>query len=89
MKVRAKTMAFDGMRRVRPGQTCEIADNLVKRDKEGKIIRPKWAQDVDAPIAEPAISPYKRNVPENSPAAFEPPVVESKPAKGKGSRSVI
>lgn len=100
MQVRAKIMVFDGLRRVRPNQICEIDDSLVVRDADGIIIKPRWAADVNEPLPIPATSPYPKKLPEVSPSvikAVKPPLVDEpavaeKPRKGRrllGSDNVI
>lgn len=70
MKVRAKKMAFDGLKRVRPGQICEVDDSLIRKDKAGNIIRPMWAEDASKPLAPAATTPYPRRLPEVSESVF-------------------
>ena len=92
MQVRAKIMAFDGMKRVRAGQICEVDDRLIKRDEAGNIIRPRWAMDINKPLPLPATTPYQKKSAEYSSAVFtqaniiEEPVKQA-PRRGRPPRS--
>lgn len=93
MQVRAKIMAFDGLRRVRPGQICEVEDSLIKRDAEGNIVRPRWAVDVNEPLPIPATTPYPRKAPEVAASVFKSgapaitPAVEPLVKRGRSKAS--
>lgn len=99
MKVRAKTTAFDGMKRVRFGQICEVDDRLIERDASGHIVRPRWAEDVDKTLPLPVTTPYPRKSPEITNSVFvpaekkeevkAPAVRRGRPPRSSGSASVI
>lgn len=49
MEVRANTMGFYKGNRIRPGAKFEMDDSMIKKDKDGKIIKPKWVSDAATP----------------------------------------
>ena len=83
MKVRAKIMAFDGMKRVRPGQICEVDDKLIKRDADGHIVKPLWCQDINDTVEKPALETYSRGLPEQSASVFKAEAKTKAPSKRK------
>lgn len=49
MEVRANTMGFYKGQRIRPGAVFEMDDKIIKKDKDGKIVAPKWVSDAAVP----------------------------------------
>lgn len=49
MEVRANTMGFYKGQRIRPGAVFEMDDKAITKDKDGKIVKPKWVSDAAVP----------------------------------------
>jgi hypothetical protein len=49
MLVRANTVGFYGGSRRRAGAVFEMDDKAIKKDKDGKIVKPRWVSDAAVP----------------------------------------
>ena len=69
-KVKATQMGFYKGERVREGAVFDLADDLIKRDGKGVIVRPRWVTDVSAKV------PVKAVFGDTKPAATQKAVKE-------------